>query len=148
DGDRAARRIAPPAFLLPEPAPAKAISPVRKPASVALAATEGPAELSALLPPLRAALRQAGILASEPDQGRPAGLRLVLLAPDSAACADLFAPLRFLAVDHPELAPLFESMDAASDPAERADWAHALESALLASRYVVPLARGRVYSLA
>ncbi|MCE9584905.1 MAG: hypothetical protein K8T20_20635 [Planctomycetes bacterium] len=147
DPDRAARRLAPAVLGLAEPGTARQSPSGRAPTSLTVAAATAGVETALLLPALRASLRQAGIQPGEPEPGHPARLRLLVLKPGTAALADLFRPLRFLAADHPDIAPLFDSFDSALDPEERANWARALEAALIDARLVVPIAQGRVYSL-
>lgn len=148
DPPRAATRLAPAALGLGQPPDLRPVRTGTPPHSLTLAADRSHPEPAAFVPHLRAALRQAGIEPAESDPAHPARLRVVRLAAESPALDDFFGTLRPLASDHPELEPLFEALSSATDPAERADWARALEGALLDSRLVVPLARGAIYSLA
>ncbi|KAF0243258.1 MAG: hypothetical protein FD180_3485, partial [Planctomycetota bacterium] len=148
DESRAARRIVPAALCLAEPAAPRPARPGTKSATLTLAADPSHTEAGLLLAPLREFLRRAGLKASDPEPGHSARLRIAFLAAETPSLVDFFHPLRPLAVDHPELAPLFESLETSLDAAERAEWARALEAALLDARLVIPLARGVIYSLA
>jgi hypothetical protein len=148
DPGRAAKRIVPAALGLAEPGAPRPARPGPSPAVLTLDADAASAEAVAFLPPIREALRRAGMSPTDPEASHAARLRVRVLSADTPALVEFFRPLRHLAADHPELAPLFESLESALDPAERADWARALEAALLESRLVIPLARGVIYSLA
>jgi hypothetical protein len=147
DPGRAATRLAPPVLGLPVPPAARPLRAGRVPAALTWAADQD-VDTQLAATPVRGALRQAGSELSEPEPGVRAQVSLVLLEARSPAPADFFAPLRSLARARPELAQLFDALDSSLDPAERAEWYRALEGALLDSRLVVPLARGRAYALA
>lgn len=148
DPPRAATRIAPALLGLGTPPELRPARTGTAPHALTLAADRSHPEPATFLPHLRAALRQAGVEPLDADPAHPARIRIVRLAADSPALDDFFGTLRPLASDHPELEPLFEALSSAVDPAERTEWARALEGALLDSRFVVPLARGAIYSLA
>ncbi len=148
DPPRAATRIVPALLGLAAPPPLHPQRASTCPPTVTLTAEPRSAEAALFLPALRSALRQAGVEATEPAPGHPARLRVVALSAETPALDDFFSPLRPLAADHPEIEPLLDSLCAALDSSERADWARALEAALLDSRLVVPIARGAIYSIA
>ncbi len=148
DAGRAAHRLVPAVLGLAEPASPRPARPGKIPASLTLAADPLRLEAGLFLAPIREALRRTGLTSSDPTAGHIARLRIAVLVAETPALDDFFRPLRSLSTDHPELAPLFESLQSALEPAERAEWARALEAALLDARLVIPLARGVFYSLA
>ena len=146
DPDRAATRIAPPMLSLPDPAPMRPPAAGLAPREIAIATEDCPDGLL-LLNAVRIALRQGGVVPSNADETNPASIRIVRLAASSSASAPFFSPLRPLAALRPDLARIFEALDSALDPEERAEWIRAVEGTLLGARLVVPLAQGRIFSL-
>jgi hypothetical protein len=144
DGDRAARRLVPPELRLPEPelAPREALRPPPK----LTVRHDGHPESEALARALRAVLRRSAVevvLAGE--ETAAAGIfRLEARSPDVAAFVSALKPY---ADSDPTLSVLFDSLEHAS-PAEREPWIAAVEQSLLDGALIVPLARGRIYSLA